>query len=500
MRILNREVLTGHGNSAGRKAIVEILEAGLEAADPYNNTRKLLRIDGERLIVGHPDMTPPGYQPSAPHEGRPSELHEGRQAGDEVLNLAEIGRIFVFGAGKGVQRVALAIEDTLGERLTGGHVVAKHGDDVICRRIGVTHGGHPVPDIGCAVGTQKIMDMARGLRANDLVFTIACNGVSSLLTLPVPGITIDEAAEITRMMQIERGVPTGDLNQIRNHIDLAKSGRITRLFQPARAIHIIGVDPYPWQWLMYQNVWLHFLPDCSTFADAIAVLEKWDAWDAAPASVRRHLLAADPAHETVKADEWLRWPARVFGIMPHKIGFLPTGMEKARALGFTPHKLSGRLLAEASQAGLVVADIALNCEKEGLPFAPPCALFSTGEILVTVGPQPCVGGRNQEYALSAATRIADSAHIVMAAVDTDGTDGPGGDFAADQGSLRCLAGGVVDGQTMAEARALGVDVWAALRQHNTSAALWVLRSGVAAAQNISVGDFAVTLITARDEA
>lgn len=479
MRILNRETLTNHGNIAGRQAILEILEAGLEAADPYNNTKKLVRIDGGRLIVGHPDMVPPASPLS----------------GDEVFDLAAFGRIFVFGAGKGVQRVALAIEEILGDRLTGGHVVAKHGDDIICRRIGVTLGGHPVPDIGCAIGTQKIVDMARGLRSNDLVFTIACNGVSSLLTLPVPGISIDDAAEITRMMQIERGVPTGDLNQIRNHIDQAKSGRVTRLFQPARAIHIMGVDPYPWEWILHHNVWQHFLPDCSTFAGAVAILKKWDAWDAAPAAVRRHLTRADTAHETVKADEWLRWRSRVFGVMPHKIGFLPTGMAKARDLGFTPHKLTGRLLAEASQAGLVVADIALNCEKEGLPFAPPCALFSSGEILVTVGPQPCVGGRNQEYALSAATRIADSEHIVMAAVDTDGTDGPGGRFAEDQGELRCLGGGVVDGYTMAEAQAGGVDVWAALRQHNTSAALWRLCSGVAEEQNISVGDFAVTLIT-----
>ena len=106
MGILNRETLTDHGNVAGRKAIVEILEAGLEAADPYYNTKKLMRIDGGRLIVGH-----------------------------------------------------------------------------------------PVPDIGCVIGSQKIVDMARGLRQNELVFTIACNGVSSLLTLPVPGITIDDAAE-----------------------------------------------------------------------------------------------------------------------------------------------------------------------------------------------------------------------------------------------------------------------------------------------------------------
>ena len=483
MRILNQDALIAHGNVCGRKAIVEILEAGLQAADPYNNTKKLVRLEKGKLIVGNPDMVPPGCP----------------QTGDEVFDLAKIGRIFVFGAGKGVQRVALAIEEVLGDRLTGGHVVAKYGDAIICKRVGVTLGGHPVPDEGCAIGSRKIMEMCRGMRKEDLVFTIACNGVSSLLTLPVPGITIDEAAAVTRMMQIERGVPTGDLNTIRNHIDLMKSGRATRYFQPATAIHIMGVGPSPWEWILHHNVWQHFLPDCSTFADAVAAFKKWDAWDAAPASVRRHLLKADPKDETVKADEWLTWKARVFGVMPDRISFLPTGMKKAEELGFTAHKLSGRIMAEASQAGYVIADIALSCEKEGVPFAPPCALFSSGEILVTVGAEPGIGGRNQEYALSAATRIAGSENVVMAGVDTDGTDGPGGRFAEDQGDVLCLAGGLVDGQTLAAAKEQGVDVWEALKQHNTSPALWKLRSGVAVAQNISVGDFDVTLIMGRGE-
>jgi glycerate-2-kinase len=478
MRILNADTLTTHGNVRARKAIIEILEAGLQAADPYNNTKKLVRIEGNRLIIGHPDMVPAG----AP------------QTGDEIIDLAGIGRIFVFGAGKGVQRIALALEEILGDHLTGGHVVAKHGDDIICIKIGVTLGGHPVPDIGCAIGSRKILDMSRGMRPNDLVFTIACNGVSSLLTLPVEGVTIEEAAAVTRMMQIERGVPTGDLNTIRNHIDQMKSGRATRHMQPARCIHIMGIDPASWDWILCQNVWQHFLPDCSTFADAVAAFKKWDAWEAAPASVRRHLLRADPRDETIKADEWQAWRSRVFGVMPHKIGFLPTGMRMAEELGYTPVKLAAFMRAEASQAGLVIADIALNCEKEGVPFAPPCSLFSSGEIVVTVGKETGVGGRNQEYALSAATRIAGSANVVMAAVDTDGTDGPGGRFADDQGSLPCLAGGVVDGRTMSEATALGVDVWTALRQHATSAALWKLKSGIAVAQNVSVNDFAVTLV------
>jgi glycerate-2-kinase len=125
-------------------------------------------------------------------------------------------------------------------------------------------------------------------------------------------------------------------------------------------------------------------------------------------------------------------------------------------------------------------------------------LFSGGELLVTVGEEDGIGGRNQEYALGAALMIPDTHHVVMGSVDTDGTDGPGGRFADDQGDVRCLAGGIVDGETMAEASTSGVSIHEALRTHATSAVLWQLKSGIVAEQNISVGDLDVTLIIGRD--
>jgi glycerate-2-kinase len=233
------------------------------------------------------------------------------------------------------------------------------------------------------------------------------------------------------------------------------------------------------------------------------MLHKWDAWDAAPASVREHLLRADPAQETVKADEFERARFRIFGIMPRKLGVLPTAQKRAAELGFKPYTLASPLQAEAREAGIVVASVALTVEREGMPVEPPCALFSGGELLVTVGQEKGVGGRNQEFILAAARRIAGSANIVMGGVDTDGTDGPGGHFDDTgggqwpAGGVPCLAGGIVDGQTVAEAKAAGVDLLDALRQHDTSPALWKLQSGIAAAQNISLGDLDVALIMGR---
>jgi glycerate-2-kinase len=488
MRILNQGVLCGHGNTRGRKDLVTIMEAGLQAADPYQNTARLLRVQGDKLSVGSPDF----------------EVSGSPKTGEELIDLSETGRILVIGAGKGVQRVAKAIEDTLGDRLTGGHVIDKHGAPIILDRIGVTLGAHPLPDEHCIAGSKRILEVCQDLAPNDLVFTIAANGISSLLTLPAPGLSLEDVRAVTYLMQIERGVPTQELNPIRNHLDVLKAGRISIALQPARAIHLVVYDPdgfgryeSGWSEFIHHNVWLHTLPDCSTYQDAIDILKKWGAWQAAPPAVRQHLLQADPAFDTVKPAQFEQTRFRVFGLMPRKLGFLPTAQQKARELGYSPHTLCSRLETEASYTGELVAAIACSIEHEGAPFQPPCALFTWGEMVVTVGEEKGIGGRNQEYALSAALKIAGSQQIVMGAVDTDGADGPGAQFSELGQNYPTLAGGIVDGYTVSEARMAGLDILGELRRHNTTPALLRLGSGIQASYSISLSDIGLTLIMGR---
>jgi glycerate-2-kinase len=117
-------------------------------------------------------------------------------------------------------------------------------------------------------------------------------------------------------------------------------------------------------------------------------------------------------------------------------------------------------------------------------------------LVVTVGKESGIGGRNQEFALAAALHIAGSKNTVIASIDTDGTDGPGFQFSNDlEGMPKCLAGGIVDGYTVDEARAVGIDINGELLKHNTSPALWTLKNGIVATPNISLNDLTVALVT-----
>jgi glycerate 2-kinase len=275
---------------------------------------------------------------------------------------------------------------------------------------------------------------------------------------------------------------------------VVKGGRITRRLQPAKVVHLLAKETSPYARLAGGHHFVHFYPDSSTFADAREVLNRWNAWDEVPASIREHLTKADPTEETVKPAEFEAAGARIFCLVSQELGMLPAAERRARELGYTPHRLATTMQAEASQAGLVTADIALSVARDGLPFAPPCALISGGELIVTVGRETGVGGRNQEFALAAATRIAGNERIAIGAIDSDGTDGPGGQFHTDGETIPCLGGAVVDGTTIGSARKAGIDVNEALRRHDTSAALWQLGSGALVTHSISLLDLRVTIV------
>ena len=228
------------------------------------------------------------------------------------------------------------------------------------------------------------------------------------------------------------------------------------------------------------------LPDC------IDILHKWNAWEKTPESIRSHLLNGCEDSENMRIDEFEALGNRFFGLVFKDSTVYPAVRNKAKELGYNCIMLSEYQCAEAREAGYVDSAMALCAERMGEPFKAPIVLMSSGENLVTVGSECGIGGRNQEYCIASAINIAGSEKIVVGAVDTDGTDGPGG--LKLEGAPECLAGAIVDGYTFGEAKAAGIDLWDGLKTHGTSAPLWKLDCGVSAEYNVSALDLRVILI------
>lgn len=276
----------------------------------------------------------------------------------------------------------------------------------------------------------------------------------------------------------------------------------------AKMVHIVSIDINEinsfgrkgYDGLMNTNIWLHSLPDMSSSEKAIEILKENNVWEEMSPSIREYLTNVGPEKDVLKAEEFEKMDCRIFGVMPTHMNFLPVAMKRAEELGYTPHLITRKTNVEASAAGALMARIANTVENDGTPFQAPCALIMTGELLVTVGQETGIGGRNQEFAISTIPIIKGSKRVVVASGDTDGTDGPGGAFNEDATARGCttLAGGIIDGYTMAEAQERGVDIGQALKTHATSEALWKLDSGIWATNNISVQDLIVVLIMDHD--
>jgi hydroxypyruvate reductase len=132
-----------------------------------------------------------------------------------------------------------------------------------------------------------------------------------------------------------------------------------------------------------------------------------------------------------------------------------SAQRQAAALGFHTLLLTTYLEGEAQVVAQVVAALAKEVRDSSQPIPLPACLILGGETTVTLGANPGQGGRNQELALAAALAIQGMAGVTIAALATDGSDGP-----------TDSAGGLVDGTTIARGRALGRNAADHLRRHD----------------------------------
>ncbi len=123
---------------------------------------------------------------------------------------------------------------------------------------------------------------------------------------------------------------------------------------------------------------------------------------------------------------------------------LEAAAERSRQLGFTTKIIGAELQGEARAAARFLAQAARDSLADMQDGERRCLLCG-GETTVTVRGQG-KGGRNQELALAFALEIEGMQGVMLLSAGTDGGDGP-----------TDAAGALVDGQTAAGARLLGID-------------------------------------------
>ncbi len=165
-------------------------------------------------------------------------------------------------------------------------------------------------------------------------------------------------------------------------------------------------------------------PDPTTFADALVILRQYDLLDAIPGSVRTLLEAGATAviPETPKAGDRIFENVHNVVVGSNRLA-LVAAAKAAEALGYPALILSSSMQGEARHVARVHAEILREVVSSGNPMRPPACILSGGETTVQVHGSG-KGGRNQEFALSAALAIAGLNDVLLLSAGTDGTDGP----------------------------------------------------------------------------
>ena len=345
------------------------------------------------------------------------------------------GRLIVIGAGKASAAMARAVEEHWPGSLEG-FVITRYGYAVPCERIRIVEAAHPVPDAAGLAAAEALLQHVQGLRGDDLVLCLISGGGSSLMPLPLPGLTLAHKQDVNRAL-LKSGATIGEMNTVRRHLSAIKGGRLAAACHPARVLTLLisdvpGDDPI-------DIASGPTAADPTTCADALEIVKHYAI--ELPAAVRE--LLESGRGESVKPGD-ARLARSELRLIATPQMALEAAAAVAREAGVTPVILGDAIEGEARDVGKALAGIARHVAQHGQPVAPPCVLLSGGETTVTVRGAGR-GGRNVECLLSMALTLRGHPRIHALAGDTDGVDGQ-----------EEIAGALIGPDTLARAWAAGL--------------------------------------------
>jgi glycerate 2-kinase len=368
--------------------------------------------------------------------------------------LDGVPRIVVVGAGKAGSAMAIAFEDALGDVLPTltGWINVPAGSELPTRRIHL-HPARPkgsnFPTEEGVVGSREILRLVREAGPTDLVVGLWSGGGSALLPAPAHGVTLDEKQKITKLLHA-CGATINEMNCVRKHLSDIKGGRLAEAFCGTAMVNLIVSDVVgdPLDVIASGPT----SPDPTTFADARAVLQKFNMIETVPEPVRRRLErgAAGEIPETPKS-----LPGTIVNrILGNNAIALAAAKAAAMQLGYRVFSCGSAIEGDTqSAAHETVDEVVTILRKMSLPLC----LLSGGETTVTLLADHGLGGRNQEFVLAMLCGLGPELmkKVTILSGGTDGEDGP-----------TDAAGAIADAGTFVRAAAAGLNPADYLRRHD----------------------------------
>ncbi len=325
-------------------------------------------------------------------------------------------------------------------------------------RVRVLLADHPLPTARNVAAAREVRDFVSRLPKDASLLVLLSGGASSHLTLPAQGVTLDDIRAMTGALN-RAGATIDELNTARKHCEQLKGGRLAAMC-PAAHIRVLVMSDVAGDRLDVIGSG-PFFPDTTTRADAVAVLCRHGVTGTLPVSsafqdVQQNGIHGPEARATHE-------------IIANNRTVLDAVAAEAQRLGLFVARDHQWLSGDAAAAGRRLPVLAVS-HVARISKASPSAAFGgtalpSGGLCLIAGGEPTVnasgstgtGGPSQELALAAALALDGVPNVMLAAISTDGVDGP-----------TTHMGAIATGQTAAAARARGLDPAAALASHDSA--------------------------------
>jgi len=395
-------------NQVLKNAADQIINASLNAVDPYQLIREQIQRTGNTLIISE----------------------------TEQIDLSDFERVFLCGAGKGAAPITRAMEELLHDRLDGGDIIVKYKHLADLKKIRLHEAAHPVPDENSLKSTEILLNNLDNLTERDCVFVLLTGGGSALLESLPDEIELGDLQKLSSVL-LQCSATIHEINCIRKHISLIKGGQLARKIYPARCVTLALSDVIGDDLSVIASG--PTSPDPTTFDDALAILNRYEVADKIPSVVLNHLKKGSEGKipDTPQGEDKVFKKVTNIVIGNNRLA-LNKAKETAELLGFKTLILTSMLEGEAKEIAKIVASIIREIQLTGTPLDKPACILMGGEPTVRIEGSG-KGGRNQELALAVALSNI-SEQYVFVSVGSDGTDGP-----------TDAAGAIVDNTTLSRA-------------------------------------------------
>jgi len=355
-----------------KKDCLEILEVGLEAANPENIIPKYVT---------------------------PNEI----KIGDKSIEIGKYSNIYSVAFGKAGDSMTRALNAII--PIKSGIVVIPKGSKskIKGKKFQIFNSRHPKPDKTSVKAAKEVMKFVQNKRSDELIIFLVSGGGSSLLAMPNE-ITLDDKIHVTTVL-LKSGVTIQEFNCIRKHLSKIKGGKLVENMK-CQGISLVMSDVEGDDLSSIASGTTYM--DDTTYADALKIIDKYKIKWKIPIEVLQIL-------ENGKIKENLETPKKAKienQIIANNNDCLEAMQRKAKEIGYEVCIM--QVFGDIKDAVTKILDNISDKQKT-------CLIFG-GEPTVRVLGKG-MGGRNQELVLRLLKNTQKLKKIVIASMGTDGIDG-----------------------------------------------------------------------------